>query len=245
MYRLKAYGKARCILRQRSAALVVTMIMVAVAHAGETPALGELSLPSGSTQTSLGGRMRLFDTPIDIRVFGIPLPIAQTARALGERYPSLSDMGLYPQRVVLSGHVANQFWVVNLESDGPRRTRGSLSILTETEFSSESAVQKSTASPRGVMSSFSWWPAEARLRLQLEQEEGGGRNSTQVWTSTSSVESVRSAIRQGLQQGRWQAETDTPNTSLWRRKHSLLQISITAIDGGTGILLLHHDGAKS
>jgi len=245
MCRFKAFGKVRCNLRRWPAALVATMIVVAVAHAAETSALSELPLPPGSTQTSLGGRMRLFGTPIDIRVFDIPLPIAQAARAVGERYPSLSDIGLYPQRVVLSGHVANQFWVVNFESNGPRHTRGSLSILTETEFPSQSAAQKNTAPNRELMSSLSWWPADARLRLRLEQEEGRGRNSTQIWTSTSSAESVWSAIRQGLQQERWQAETDTPNVSLWRREHSLLHISITAIDGGTGILLLHHDGAKS
>lgn len=246
MYGLNACWKMLCMLRRSSAEFIVTMIMAIAVQAGEVSALGDLSLPPGSTQTSLGGRVHLFGLPIDIRVFGIPLPIAQAARTLGERYPMLSDMGLYPRRVVLSGHVVNQFWVMNLESDGPRSTRGSLSVLTETDFPSELTAQQHAAVRQGdTMSSLPWGLTGARLRLQLEQEEPDGRNRTQVWTSTSSMESVSSVIRHGLRNEHWQAETDTPTTSRWRRARSLLQITITAIDGGTGIVLLQHDGAES
>lgn len=207
--------------------------------------LDRLVLPPGSAQTTLSTRMQLYGVPVDIRVIEIPASVAQSARMLGQQYPGLSDLGVYPGCVVLSGEIADQFWVVMLESAGLRQTRGSISVLNMVGISpttlnpvSGAASHRSTASPLRA-----WLPEGARLRLRLdaEEERGGGHTSQQVWTFPLPVPAAWRAIAHGLQQEQWQLEASTPDAGRWVRQDSTLQITITTVDGGSGILLHQHD----
>lgn len=226
-------------------AFVMAMFIAHIAQADHTIRTGELMLPPGSIQASLGDRMRLFGTPIEIRAFSVPLPVARTARALSKRYPSLFHMAVYPQRVLLSGYVADQFWVLSLDSAGPRATYGTLSIQKETDSARESGVSGNVACPRDSASLLRrWLPAGARLRLQFEQDEPDGRVTQQIWTSAVPVASAWAALRTALRQAHWHAEAVTSVGDRWRRAHCLLHVTIVPVEDGSGILLQQHDGAS-
>lgn len=228
-------------------AVMICLALSGSAYADTLSVLDRLVLPPGSAQAALSTRMQLYGVPVDIRVIEIPESVTQTARMLSEQYPGLSDLGVYPGCAVLSGEVADQFWVVTLESAGPRQTRGSISVLSmaATSFATlnpASGVQsyRSTASPVQA-----WLPEGARLRLQLDAEEdrGGGHTSQQIWTFPLSVPAAWRVIARGLQQEQWQLEASTPDAGRWVRQRSTLQITITTVDGGSGILLHQHDGS--
>ncbi|CAM3738869.1 hypothetical protein BOTU111922_03175 [Bordetella tumulicola] len=228
-------------------AVMISLALSDSTYADTLSLLDRLVLPPGSAQAALGTRMQLHGVPVDIRVIEIPESVTQAARMLSEQYPGLSDLSVYPGCAVLSGEVADQFWVVTLEPAGLRQTRGSISVLdmAATSFATLNPANgtqshRSTASP-----AQSWLPGDARLRLRLDAQEdrGGGHTSQQVWTFPLPVPAAWRAIVRGLQQEQWQLETLTPDAGRWVRQRSTLQITITAVDGGSGILVHQHDGS--
>lgn len=201
--------------------------------AGRGLPLDHLALPPGSVQTPLGTGVHLFGLPADIRLLDIPAAVAQVVPMLTAAYPALSDLGVYPGMAVLSGQVAGRLWVVTLEPAGPRRTRGSISVL-------ETAGQ----APGGtVVRRPAWLPAAARLRLDFGIDEADGRATQQIWTLALSVDSARQALADGLRRDGWQLDGAGPHASRWARGHSWLEVTITRAEGGSGILLQRHDRA--
>ncbi|HYG44035.1 MAG TPA: hypothetical protein VEA17_14030 [Bordetella sp.] len=168
----------------------------------------------------------------DIRLIEIPMPIVQAVRALTLRYPLLSDLGVYPGLALLSGQAMDDSWVVALEPAGPRRTQGTVSVLR--------ASAGALAQPR---SRPSWLPASARLRLDFSDRSHMGLQTHQVWTlALPLAESWRMAI-DGLRRGGWRPDTGPGGFSRWTRGDARLDIAITDVHDGSGILLQQHDKA--
>jgi len=204
--------------------------VMAAAHAGAAPGPASLALPPGSTQAPLGSQMRLYGMPADIRLIEIPLPVAQAAPALARHHPVLSDLGVYPGFVILSGQSAGELWLAVLEAAGPQRTRGSVSVLGA-----------AAANGARLPARPAWLPPEARLRLDFSDADGGGRTVHQVWTVAMPVTQVRQAVAAGLPRAGWQAGAH--GASRWLRGPAWLDIAIVAIEGGSGVLLLQHEKA--
>jgi len=218
----------------RRAGAFACLAVVSLACAGAPLAPDSLALPPGSVQTPLGRGMRLYGMPADVRLLDMPVPIAQAIPFLTARYPVLSDLGVYPGLAVLSGHAAGQHWVAALEPAGPRRTRGSLSVLAASGDAGVAASRRP-----------GWLPANARLRLDFGIDDGDGHTTQQVWTLASPVATARRAIDDGLRRAGWRREAAASESSAaghWARGRVRLQITITAAEGGgSGILLQRHD----
>lgn len=233
------------------------LLVTSPGHAERPPALDKLTLPLGSTQLPLGERMRLFGMPVDIRVFEIPASVDRAAQMLEQRYAGLSNIGVYPGQLVLSGEIDKQFWVFSLVPVGLAATRGTVSVTRSMALGNRPDVGRVsnitqitdadvTADDEFSMISHAWLPDMAHLKLQFEQgaDDGTrGRTLKQVWTIPSSVGATQRTIRRNLLRDQWRLQSETVDTSHWQRKQTAMQLTVTAVDGGTGLLLLHYDGA--
>ncbi|MCD0501637.1 hypothetical protein [Bordetella petrii] len=206
------------------------MLAGAMAHAGPSFRPGNLALPAGSVQAPLASNVRLYGIPADIRLVEIPADIPQAVSQLTSRYPFLSDLGVYPGLAVLSGHQAGRPWVVALQSVGPGKTQGSVMML--------SALPPRLPSPPG------WLPAGAQLRLDIASQEGMQRSLQQVWTLSQSPDALRVAVVPALLRAGWVPEGPGQDAGRWIQGHKSMHISITAIDGGSGMLMLLHERAS-
>ncbi|MBV7482546.1 hypothetical protein [Bordetella sp. BOR01] len=208
----------------------------AAAYPGGVPPLGGLALPPGSTQASLGQDMRLYGIPADIRLVEIPMPVAQAVQALSAQYPLLSDLGVYPGLAMLSGQAMGDSWVVALEPAGPRLTRGTVSVLRPGAGAVGGEVTHARNRP-------SWLPAEARLHLDFSGRGQAGLTTHQVWTLALPVAQARQATIDGLRRDGWRPDAGVDDSGRWVRGGTRLDIVITAVQGGSGILLQRHDEA--
>lgn len=214
----------------RGCMAVAGLLVPQALSAGMPPRLDDLALPPGSVQTSLGEGLRLYGMPADIRLLDIPVSVADVIPLLTARHPSLSDLGVYPGRAVLSGRVGADLWVIMLEPAGPRRSRGSISVLG-------GRPDASRARPGSVP----WMPADARLRLDFAARQQGGQVTHQVWTLPLPLATARRAVDAGLRRAGWRRDAARPGPQHWMRGAARLVISIVDADGGSGILVQHHD----
>lgn len=212
---------------------VAGLLVPPALSAGMLPRPDELALPPGSEQTSLGEGLRLYGMPADIRLLDIPLPVADAVPLLTARHPSLSDLGVYPGRAVLSGRVGADLWVIMLEPAGPRRSRGSISVLG-------GKPDTSRASPGRRLG----MPAGARLRLDFAAREQGGQVTHQVWTLALPLSAARRAVDDGLRRAGWRRDAARPEPQHWVRGAARLVVSIVEADGGSGILVQHHGAGE-
>jgi len=209
--------------------------LAAPASAGMPFPPGGPDLPPGSVQTPLGRGTRLYGMPVDVRLLDMPVPVSQAISMLAARYPVLSDLGVYAGQAVLSGQAAGRFWVAVLEPAGPRRTRGSLSVLA-------------TAAGAGAVRRPGWLPANARLRLDFDIDDDGRPSTQQIWTLALPVASAWRVVAEGLRREGWRADpvaSDPAKSAVgrWARGRTRLQVTIAAADGGSGILLQQQDEA--
>jgi len=233
------------------------LLVTSLVYAEGLPVIGKLTLPPGSTQLRLGERMRLFGMPIDIHIFEIPASVDRAAQMLAQRYVGLSDIGIYPGQLMLSGEIDKQFWVFSLIPAGPAATRGTVSVTRSPALgkrpvariasnTAQMTIANVTSNDEFSMVSHAWLPDVAHLKLQLEQDfdDGApGRSLQQVWTLPSSVAATRRTIRQNLLRDQWHLLSESQDMSQWQRKQTAMQLTVTPVDGGTGLLLLHYDGA--
>jgi len=206
---------------------VLACLLACTAHATPASAPDALALPPGSTQGPLGAGMRLYGMPADIRLVDIPLPIAQAVPALTQRYPMLSDLGVYPGFAILSGQAASQMWLAALEAAGPGRTRGSVTVLN-------------LAGGAHIARRPSWLPGQANLRLDFSDHDGDRLTLHQVWTLPLPVSQARQAAAQGLRRDGWQCIAGAGDAEHCTRGHASLDIAYAAVDGGSGVLLQQH-----
>lgn len=213
-----------CIALWASGMLVGTPV-----HAGPAVSPGSLELPAGSVQTPLASNVRLYGIPADIRLVEIPVAVPQAVSQLTSRYPFLSDLGVYPGLAVLSGHQAGRPWVLALQSAGPGKTQGSILMLS--------------GLPPRLPAPPDWLPAAAQLRLDIASQEGMQRSLQQVWTFRLPPDALRAAIVAGLVRAGWMPDGPAQEAGRWAQGHKSMDISITAIDGGSGMLMLLRERA--
>lgn len=229
------------------AAVTVALLIMVAPFAEATSVRDGLTLPNGSTQTSLGKSIRVFDAPVEIHVFDVPQPLFATARYLAAQYPVQSDNTIHPSRALLSGLVADEHWLFHLQAAGPVHTTGSLSVLSIAS-AAPWLFRAVNAREDGIKGKDvpTWLPNEARLRWQIEHA-GQGRTGNvlqQIWTSSLPVAVVWPAIRRGLQQARWKVDALGQTAGQWRRDESSLYVTIVDHRGGSGIVMQHSEDMK-
>lgn len=188
-----------------------------------------LTLPSGSQDIPLGEQLRLYGVPVAIRVFDVPLGLTALAQWLSDKHPNLTELSVMPGKIVLSGMLDGALCTVLMESQGAKRTAGSISILN--------ASLKTPART----AAFAGMPSEARLRLDFSSIESGERVTQQVWSSSWPLERLRPVLHSGLRNTGWKTIQSTAHSELWQRGSSRLQVALMPTEEGTGVWSLQQD----
>ena len=182
-----------------------------------------LTLPSGSQDIPLGEQLRLYGVPVAIRVFDVPLGLTALAQWLSDKHPNLTELSVMPGKIVLSGMLDGAFCTVFMESQGAKRTAGSISTLN---VSLKTPARTAT---------FAGMPSEARLRLDFSSIESGERVTQQVWSSSWPLECLRPVLPSGLRNTGWKTIQSTAHSELWQRGSSRLQVALVHTEEGTGV----------
>lgn len=183
--------------------------------------LDRLRLPEGSRQTLLADRMWIHGQPAQVLVFDTPQSAAALTRSLSRQQPALIDLNVLPGRLLLSGQVGRDQWVVQMQSTAQGRTFGTISSLRVAAPSSE-------APP-------SWLPGGARLRLDIALMEAGVKVSERIWQHVLPPTSLAPKLEAGFTREGWGRLSVDGVVQLWERQGSRVRISLVPLDAGSGL----------
>lgn len=192
--------------------------------ASATDPLAALRLPAGSRQEWLGDGVWLHGAPARVLVFDAPRSASELIRLLSAQQPALTDLNVLPGQAILSGRVGHEDWIVRLESQGPRRTAGSIAMIGN----------RAAAAGRPAPA---WLPAGGRLRLDIAVRDQGITVTDRIWQYGLPAERVASRLAAGLRQDGWLRMPSDGGTQWWNRGGARLRVSLVPLDGGSGLMV--------
>lgn len=185
--------------------------------------LNRLRFPEGSRHDMLADRIWLHGLPAQVLVFDSPVAVPDLIRDLSTQQPALVDLNVLPDQIILSGWVDDMQWAVQLQAAGPSRTVGTVSTLRMNSV-------PGLATP-------AWLPRGAIPRLDLAVQEKGGKVSDRIWQLALPPARLGPLLHGALRREGWVFETETESGAeqSWAQAGERLQISLTALDGGSGL----------
>jgi hypothetical protein len=201
-----------------------------VSRKHESAVLHPPVLPPGGQYTPLSEVLRVQGQQVSAWVFEVPgITVAALAAWLTRQQPALSDIWVMPGSAVLAGIEGGRHWAARLFDAGSGRSRGTVSVMSLTEKS------PNTASPAHV-----WQLSGGHLHFELQFREDNGMVTEQVWTHTLRPASLWQALRRDLMAAQWQEKRghdalEVSGVHVWTRAQTHLSIFIVAWERGSGI----------
>lgn len=198
--------------------------------ADSAPSLDGLPLPVGTERTDLGKDLHLSGMALRIQVFDAPAPLAATLHTLASGIASSAQVLTLADAVLLYWQDQRRQWLVRLAADGPTRTRGTLSVLSQ------------GGAPQAALASSypTWAPPGLRLQFDVADSHGAAATRQRVYTHALPLRRLAARLRASLRSDGWHEEPAAWSAGYWHwsRQGRSLSLIVAPMDAGSGLFVL-------